>query len=84
VAEITVRVQCKAKGRDLPPVRFQLGNRDLFVEEILDQWWGDDATFYKVRADDENRYILKHRAAGSRWTLDSLAPQKVLSAGHRF
>jgi hypothetical protein len=76
VAEIPVRVQCTLTGPDLSPVRFQLDKQDLFVKEILDQWSGKDATYFKVRADDDKRYILKHKAAGNLWTLDSLAPRR--------
>jgi hypothetical protein len=43
---------------------------------------GEDATYFKVRADEENLYILKHKATANLWTLDSLAPQKVFRAGH--
>jgi hypothetical protein len=43
-------------------VRFTIPGMDqLLVKEILDQWWGEDATYFKVRADDDKRYILKHK-----------------------
>jgi hypothetical protein len=29
------------------------------VEEVLDQWYGPQDAFYKVRADDGNLYILR-------------------------
>jgi hypothetical protein len=76
VAEIRVRVQCTSTEPNLSPVRFELGKQDLFVKEILDHWWGDGTTYFKVLADDDKRYILKHKAAGNLWTLDSLAPRK--------
>jgi hypothetical protein len=67
-----LRVQCYAgrKG-DERPVRFQLGDREYLVEEILDQWYGPDEAFYKVRADDRNLYILRHNGATDEWTLES-------------
>ena len=69
---MVVQVQCfsgyKANER---PVRFQLGGQGYEVEEILDQWYGPDDTFFKVRADDGNLYILKHRPAVDEWTLAS-------------
>jgi hypothetical protein len=76
VPEIRVRVQCTLTGTDVTPVRFQVDKQDLFVKEILDQWSGKDATYFKVRADDDKHYILKHKAAGNLWTLDSLAPRR--------
>ena len=62
-----LRVQCYA-GR---PVRFQLGDREYLVEEVLDQWYGPDETFYKVCADDGNLYILRHHSAANEWRLES-------------
>jgi hypothetical protein len=76
LAEIPLRVQCNLTEPDLSPVRFQVDNRDLFVEEILDHWWGKDATYFKVRADDDRLYILKHKTTQNLWTLDSLARSK--------
>jgi hypothetical protein len=56
---------------DERPVRFQLGDHDYLVEEVVDQWYGPDAAFFKVRADDGNLYILKHQAVGEEWSLES-------------
>ena len=67
-----LRVQCYAgRKADERPVRFQLGNREYVVEEVLDQWYGPDETFYKVCADDGNLYILRHYAAADEWRLES-------------
>jgi hypothetical protein len=41
---------------DERPIRFHLGDRDFMVEEVLDQWYSPDETFYKVCADDGNLY----------------------------
>jgi hypothetical protein len=41
------------------------------VEEVVDQWYGPDAAFFKVRADDGNLYILRHQAVGDEWSLES-------------
>lgn len=69
---MTVRVQSYSgyKG-DQRPVRFQLGSHEYLVEEVLDQWYGPEDTFFKVRADDGNLYILRHRAASDEWTLEA-------------
>lgn len=67
-----LRVQCYAgRKADERPVRFQLGDREYLVEEVMDQWYGPEATFFKVRADDGNLYILRHHAADDRWSLES-------------
>jgi hypothetical protein len=71
-----VRVQCYAgrKG-DERPVRFQLGDREYAVIEVLDQWYGPEATFFKVRTDDGDLYILRHAHAADEWTLESFRHQ---------
>lgn len=72
---MTIRVECYsgAKG-DERPVRFYLGDRPLFVQEVLDQWYGPDDLFFKVLADDGNLYILRNNRSaseGGAWTLES-------------
>jgi hypothetical protein len=65
-----LQVQCYAGHKaDEKPVRFQLDDREYLVEEVLDQWYGPDDTFYKVRADDENMYILRHCGLTDDWAL---------------
>ncbi len=68
-----IRVECYAGAKpDERPVRFHLGERLHIVEELLDQWYGPDDTFFKVRADDGNLYILrKHNSSDGTWALES-------------
>jgi hypothetical protein len=69
---MTLQVRCYAgRKADERPVWFQLGEREHVVDDILDQWYGPNETFYKVRADDGNLYILKHTTAADEWTLES-------------
>jgi hypothetical protein len=68
---IQLRVQCPSMGRDLPPIRFQLEGRDFLVEEVLDQWRGHDSTYFKMRANDGNLYILRHKVPVDSWVLES-------------
>jgi hypothetical protein len=71
---VTVRVECYSghKG-DERPVRFQLGGHDHVVEEVLDQWYGPEGRFFKVRADDGNTYILRRNESPQleEWSLES-------------
>jgi hypothetical protein len=53
------------------PIRFHLGQHEYVVEEVLDHWYGPEEVFYKVRADDGNLYILRHRASSDEWQLES-------------
>lgn len=67
--KIDVNCYSGRKG-DERPVRFQLDDQLLMVEELLDQWYGPDDVFYKVRADDGNLYILRQETEGP-WHLVS-------------
>ena len=69
--------------------RFDFGLRivQYMVEEVLDQWYGPQDAFYKVRADDGNLYILRRetsRRPDGPWHLVSFrqsAPGRELSLG---
>jgi hypothetical protein len=62
-------------GRQPMSGRFasKLDDRIFFIEEVLDQWYGSDDTFFKVRADDGNQYILRcdRSIPEGMWTLTS-------------
>lgn len=69
-----LHVQCYAGSKaDERPVRFQLDGHEHLVEEILDQWYGPEHVFFKVRSDDQNFYILRHRTSipAGEWDLVS-------------
>jgi hypothetical protein len=40
---------------------------------VIDQWYGPDEIYFRVRADDDNLYILRHTYQDSTqvWTLES-------------
>ena len=42
------------------------------MEELLDQWYGPEDIFFKVRANDSNMYILRRRSSASEgeWSLE--------------
>lgn len=74
-----VRVECYAGSKaEERPVRFNLEEHDYFVEEVLDQWYGPDDSYFKVRADDGNLYILRHAtsAPAGEWGLESFRQSK--------
>ena len=58
-----MQVQCYAgRKADERPVRFRIGDRDYMVEEIIEQWYGPDESFYRglaVSSDFERH--LEHR-----------------------
>jgi hypothetical protein len=58
---------------DERPVRFRLGGQDYSVEELLDQWYGPQDVFFKVKANDGNVYILRRGSSvpEGEWSLES-------------
>jgi hypothetical protein len=59
-----VQVECysayKAEER---PVRFRIDDYQYKIDEVLDQWYGPEDAWYKVRAHDGNVYILRRRTS---------------------
>ena len=68
-----LEVNCySGRKADERPVRFRLDKRDYTVEEVLDQWYGPDDAFCKVRAQDGNVYVLRHQTSDGSWYLVAL------------
>lgn len=67
-----IKVECYAgyKGNERP-VRFFLGERTVAVEEIVDRWYGEHGSYFRVLGDDENLYILKGPMEEGAWELVS-------------
>jgi len=69
-----VLVTCySGRKADERPVRFRLEGHEYIVEEVLDQWYGPEHLFFKLRADDGNVYLLRHEtsAPDGEWELVS-------------
>ena len=67
-----LEVDCySGRKADERPVRFRIDDREYVVEEVLDQWFGPQEIFFKLRADDGNLYILRQRTStpDSPWDL---------------
>jgi uncharacterized protein (UPF0128 family) len=69
-----IDVQCySGQKADERPIRFRLDDDEYMVEEVLDQWYGPNHLFFKVRADDGNVYVLSRESASAgRWELVSV------------
>jgi hypothetical protein len=69
---MTLRGECYAgRKADERPIRFALDGHDYMAEEVVDRWYGPDAVFFKVRADDGNLYILRQSTSDGEWRLES-------------
>ena len=69
-----LRVECYAGYKaEQRPQCFFLRERRFEVCEVLDQWYGPDDFYVRVRADDGNIYILRHSENPNQdiWTLES-------------
>ena len=67
-----LRVECYAGHKtDQRPIKFWLGDAQRFVETIDDQWYGPEALYFRVQADDGNIYVLGHNENTDEWTLES-------------
>jgi hypothetical protein len=59
-----LEVDCySGRKADERPLRFRLAGHAYAVEAVLDQWYGPQDAFYKVRADDGNIYILRRESS---------------------
>lgn len=66
----TLNVICYAGHRaDVTPRRFFLGERKVEIEELVDQWIGEDHRYFKVRGDDGAVYILRQNTCTDIWEL---------------
>ncbi len=54
-------------------MRFFLGNRSIQVEEVVDRWYGEHGSYFRVLGNDENLYILKGPVEDGLWELISFA-----------
>ena len=71
-----LRVECYSGHKaDQRPIKFWLGDAAHFVESIEDQWYGPDALYFRVQADDGNTYVLGHNEKTDEWTLESFRSQ---------
>jgi len=69
---MTVQVESYSGFKaDQRPLRFRLGGRWLAVEEVLDRWYGPEAIYFRVRADDGDLYVLRHAEPEDVWTLEA-------------
>ena len=69
---VKVKVECcsDSKGEE-SPVSFVLGNRPIKIEAVMDRWYSQQGSYYRVLGDDGNFYILKGPFGGELWELVS-------------
>jgi hypothetical protein len=84
-----LKVECYAGYKaDERPTRFSFVYetaleseiRSYEVAEVLDRWYGVGYECFKVRADDQNLYILRHELDEDTWRLDAF--RRMTPADH--
>jgi anti-sigma factor ChrR (cupin superfamily) len=67
-----MRVECYSGYRaEERPLRFTLGDLMHEVLAVEGQWYSPGVSWFRVRADDGNVYVLRHDDAQDVWTLDA-------------
>lgn len=67
-----IRVECYSGYRaDERPLRFTIGERRYEVIVLQGQWYSPGISWFRVRADDGNVYVLRHDEGQDVWTLDA-------------
>jgi hypothetical protein len=51
------------------PVRFRFDGREIEIVEIVDQWYGPDYCYFKIKDNDGNLYILRFDEGRVEWEL---------------
>jgi len=77
-----IRVECYAGYRaGERPLRFIIRGRQFIVNELDGRWYSPEASYFRVRADDGNYYVLRHDEAQDFWTLDGFRAARDESKG---
>ncbi len=65
-----VQVECYSGYKtDERPLKLHLGKRAIEIVEIEDRWYSPGATYFRVRVEDGDRYVLRHEEAQDVWSL---------------
>ena len=76
-----LKVECYTSSKlNERPVAFSLSNSHYKVEEIIDRWYGEGSRYFKIKADDENIYLLKYDERMDRWEWVFYQNPKMLDA----
>jgi len=69
---VNVEVECYAGYRgDERPVRVRLGEQVLEVAAVEDRWYSPGETYFRVRVEGGDRYVLKRNDAQDVWSMEA-------------
>jgi hypothetical protein len=55
---------------DERPRRLKLGEQTLEIVEVEDRWYSPGETYFRVRVEGGDRYVLRHVEAQDVWRLE--------------
>jgi hypothetical protein len=56
---------------DERPLRLKLGQQTLEILEVEDRWYSPGETYFRVRVETGDRYVLRHIEAQDTWTIEA-------------
>ena len=77
-----MRVQVEQRTNHLGlerPVRFRFDGREVEIVQIVDQWYGPDYCYFKIKGNDGNLYILRFDESRVAWELTMFRSPDVAS-----
>jgi len=67
---LNVNVECYSDDMlNEGPIAFTLMDRQYKVSDVIDRWYGEGVVYFKVKADDNNIYLLKYSKSQDHWDL---------------
>ena len=66
-----LRVECYSGYRaDERPIRFALRGHTFEVTEVQDRWYSPGASYFRVRTESGDYFVLRHDEGQDVWRLD--------------
>jgi hypothetical protein len=59
------------------PRRLKLGEQTLEIVEVEDRWYSPGETYFRVRVEGGDRYVLRHVDTPDVWTLEAYRSGEV-------
>jgi hypothetical protein len=70
---MALRVECSAgAGGEPEPSVVWFGSRRVGVRAVVDRWFAPTQRWFKIDADDDQLYVLRHDEARGEWDLAAL------------
>lgn len=68
---VPIQVECYAGFKaNESPRSFTYDNKTLKITDIIDRWHGLEDAYFKVKAEDEDIYLLKYDKKIDKWYLE--------------